>query len=1152
MDVNSLARILVQRDNNIIETVIARIRHDSLEKEEEQQTEEKSKFSKYTDNYPLMGEDLARNLKAIKSAKNQSRQLVHQAERASEQSARSIAEIILNTKPEGIGHTPMTVEIGASRRTDQGSCTDPAITVLKQDVDNLRLSVVKATSDHNLINEVASHQHSQAEEIATLRRESIRRNEGKFIDLPDQVKELTSHVSKQDEVKKDLESRQNKKVDSLKADVKDDFKKLKNEVIELNRKHGSAVSIATKLETDIAVLREDFNQQSQLDMKHTMEGLKDRIESTESRFAIMKETVEDVQRDLQSQSGSLLELKEQNHDKTMFQLQDLQEKQSSALKAMDKGLEHNLDKSNEMQSSLQGLQIICEEGRKLTTDCIEQSQNVLHEQQELKNRMDLIEREGKELMTCRPSPTQIADQNGLMRSQLAKDFIPRAEFDERGEIERTGEVARDAFVGNELEDLHRRLTQQESFHEDLKVQITDREMQLKAQKEIIERFKSDQLANSEFVRGLEAELQRVKQHLEKLQSESSARRDLQNLESELSLLKDKVSQQPPHVNGVNDDHKPKIEALESDVRVFNNKVIAIESFQVAQEQRWNNLTTEPIITTVFAKIQQTYPLPYIHGTINTVNRIETAIAQLVSNIDAGRSEELKRFGGIEKIVQDLHVSLNKTITNNASSLEAIEQLRHLNERCGNNRKEDVARTTALEQSLHDNDASLRSFIKSVGELRSIQIEESKNWRALDEKMENIGTTIEAIKDRRQADRQGLDDTMKSTQQLETFFADLRRALDDFDHRFETIKLYQPGLIEQIQQSITKLDTDTRAANEQALEQSRNSSESSTKTIHDLEDRLAKEEELNREWRRGMEDKMQQKNPPPPILGVSPIIPAIFEGAESSEKQPQTLTTKPPDYVSSCANGKSDVPSRADKRSLEDLRNGSIQEIDEGQHALIFPSADILPGPINDIEALKNRMSVLEMDMEGVRIQVRKIQENQPQTFENLSKKVEFIEKAVESLKGVAAVEEVKSLKKDIEGLYDRISHTDSKISTRVARVSIDSHAVNENNQRRTKQEGNHRNEDSIISPEKDTGSEYEPDDPPPLSSRNRRPQPARASTNTKDPKKRTYADHTADDDDDVEFDSCRSKSPQLARKAAANPSPQIDSPRRGRPPKKPK
>ncbi|KAL8946135.1 MAG: hypothetical protein Q9222_007430 [Ikaeria aurantiellina] len=1054
MDVDSLVTALSRLLTNHAEKTRIEIQHDSLKEKEHQQKEEYARFSRYHDTFATMGEDQLRNLKAAEIAKDQSLKQLSQAKQANEELIRSFVQTILARKPQDSAPMPAPTNNGVTRRPDRGSNDDPAIVLLKEDMNMLRLSVVEAKSNHHEIKELASLQKKQAADTTALRHESNRR----IADLSNQIKDLTSHVSKYNEFKKDLESLQTRKVDSFKAEIGDTLKKLENDIIGLNQKYESTASTpsyVSELKKSLALL-----QQSKIDSEHILDGLTGRVETTESCYATLNEIVEGVKRDFESQSPRLLEVKEQvdlqsaslqdlnsTCQQTMSKLQDFQETQKSAFQDMKQRFEHDVQISDGLQSRMQRLSSTCEEDRKMAKEWSEQGHN---KQQELKSRMDLIERDSKEFQKSCLSHAQIVE-----RDNSTKSLVSRAEFEDLSNTvakNQKGEDSRDALVANEFEEVHGLLTQHESSREDLKVQITD-------QQKFLERLMSDQTTSSKSIQELAADFYTTKQHMERLQSE-------------VSQLANQASQQPPYVNGIMDEYKPKIEALESDVRVFkqtNDKVIAIESFQIAQEQRLDNLTTEPIITTIFAKVQQTYPLHHVHGAINAVKNLNDTIAQLVSNVNTGRIEYLKRFDDVEKMVGDHSMS--------------------------------------------------------VAKLSSTVTEGSNQRSALKRKLEHVDSTAKAISDSREVDTQRLDTAVQSFDQLRISIEELKSNLDDLGRRYETNKPPRSDIIEQLEQSITNLVQDLKAAKEQTAEENRKLSESFEKKTQELEDRLAKEEKSNHELRRMLEESMQQSKPPPPAFQISSIIPTIYDQPELSTKKSQTSMTKSSGYVCPKVKEKSDPPLQGGEALFKERMNGSSQVIDKGEHCSTVSSTNPPFGLVNDIESLKNHMRVMKESM------VTKFYKAQKATHKATKEQAE----------------ELRTLSKEVKSMEKKIESIETELAERVGDKS---NTINGDSDRNTEQTVDDTREESNKVPENHTDSENDPDDPPiPL---NRPIRPYRAFTSNKNPKKRSYLDQLGENDDGDYIDGSHPRSPQSTKRYSRNPSRQAESPaskRRGRPPK---
>ncbi|KAL8806894.1 MAG: hypothetical protein Q9182_001023 [Xanthomendoza sp. 2 TL-2023] len=182
----------------------------------------------------------------------------------------------------------------------------------------------------------------------------------------------------------------------------------------------------------------------------------------------------------------------------------------------------------------------------------------------------------------------------------------------------------------------------------------------------IDQLRSENSSNLTDLKKLKADLTGLH---ETIGSSSERLMKLENHQREMTGLQEQARSnrsgpmpsphQSPRVNGftVTQDNqvKPKLEALDTKVELLENqvtdKVKSIESFVAAQEVRFNNLTTEPVVRSVVNQIEQRYPA------LSTLSRRQDHIE--VS------------FGQFHRMVETEHETIERTATETRKSAQEL-------------------------------------------------------------------------------------------------------------------------------------------------------------------------------------------------------------------------------------------------------------------------------------------------------------------------------------------------------------------------------------------------------------------------------------------------------------------------------------------------
>ncbi|KAL8815220.1 MAG: hypothetical protein Q9223_005621 [Gallowayella weberi] len=213
----------------------------------------------------------------------------------------------------------------------------------------------------------------------------------------------------------------------------------------------------------------------------------------------------------------------------------------------------------------------------------------------------------------------------------------------------------------------------------------------------LDQLRSENLSNSTHLQNLKADLTELR---ETVDSSSERLIQLEKQQSEITGLQEQTRSnrsgpmpsphQSPQVNGFNvaqDNHlKSKLEALEAKVGSFENqvtdKVKSIESFVAAQEVRFNNLTTEPMVRSVVNQMQQHYPAPLTLS--RRQDQVEVWFQRLHRMLEMEHETTERKTTEMRKTLQE-HVDTSKGSTKRSvdeirqeirANCEIIEKLKH--------------------------------------------------------------------------------------------------------------------------------------------------------------------------------------------------------------------------------------------------------------------------------------------------------------------------------------------------------------------------------------------------------------------------------------------------------------------------------------------
>ncbi|KAI4117002.1 MAG: hypothetical protein LQ338_007625 [Usnochroma carphineum] len=687
-DSQTLVKALTAYTHSVIETSIVQSQCRTLSSEEKQIRDDSDRWSKYFDSYISMGEDQSRMLKATQTAKERAQGRLIQAKQASEQAMQGIVRSILAAsagKP-----TPAVGDDDPMEQLESKSLAQSKeIESLRQEIAQMRDSLVKATSNHHHIIEIADAQKRLEGDLSELWQNSLRksvyrdaeaRKEDRIADVSAKLKSLTS---KWDDLGEDLA----------------DFRRARSD--ELN------TAKLSKLESDLTASRKDLSalQEARVDPE-LVQGLEQTTASTRQ---------------------------------ALQELEIQRKAQDSRLQRLETSYKNDLEAKDEEQQALtQQARSICENSERILQSYTADSQQLRNEQQKQGLRCDSIEQmleAFKQEPRSMPYGTADAEANMLDAAARLGGIEERLEtMSQKMAGMQDEEERRDEAVGDQIDGFNDTLIKTEADFKNHEVELADLREQLASLKGQLNGYSGNQSANSTSLEEIKADIATLREDVKAVKDERTVQQKiLDQLQFDVSHLRSQVSSQPPPqhspasaINKIMAEVQPKIQALESRWRDTTDKLRAIESFLTTQESRWNNLTTEPMVKSVLHHMQQMYPLHLLQEHIQLKQRHDQMGAHFTQRMDS--------------IQQSLGTYINKSSELDKAVKETKELLRNTKgavERCERQNKETVEK---YEREVARFDVQLDTHFTQRMDL--IQQNSETNTKKFSELDEAVKETIE--------------------------------------------------------------------------------------------------------------------------------------------------------------------------------------------------------------------------------------------------------------------------------------------------------------------------------------------------------------------------------------------------------------------------
>ncbi|KAL8758536.1 MAG: hypothetical protein Q9184_003889 [Pyrenodesmia sp. 2 TL-2023] len=614
---------------SVLERAMVQSRLESLKDDEKQIHDEHERWSKYFGSFVSIGEDQSRTLKATKTAKEKSQDQLNQARTRGEMATKKIVRSIL----------------AASAGKSGSAVEHEQIASLKEEIASLRKSAVDVKSDYHRVVEVQDIQQDHAHQLQEIwndiqdGRERHNGLDKEVVDVSTRLKKLPTLSSVHDGMKhmSDLQSRH---LDTIMSELDLKIKNLKESV----ENDGGKVTPAmlSKLEAELAVSREGLST------------LQKSNATKDTELHELKALLSSLQQEMASNKASTQQLN-------------------------DRETVNSREAKRHQQAVMQEAKSVCDNSRQVLVTCTDDIEKLRKDQEALGIRCDSIE----QVLESRKNEQASASHSLDFRTDLSNANRRLGEIGELCEALKASEDKRDEAICDQIDQFNDKLIQ-------LKAQFQNQESELG---NLTDRVAS--IGADKSLENMKSDILELNVNINAIRDERTAQQPvIDQLQSTVSLLQCQASFQPqaqpspsPSLNGVKDDVKPKFEALESEFRHTVDKVKAIETVQALMEQRWCNVTTEPMVQSVVYYMQQRYPLHALQDGQRQISQRQDQLAQvqegqrnhlaqLKNLVDQNCGQDLRRVSELEKFRKEtagLFLEIRSTVQNSGSQVARLDR-----------------------------------------------------------------------------------------------------------------------------------------------------------------------------------------------------------------------------------------------------------------------------------------------------------------------------------------------------------------------------------------------------------------------------------------------------------------------------------------------
>ncbi|KAI4105928.1 MAG: hypothetical protein LQ339_003246 [Xanthoria mediterranea] len=700
-----LKRALYQYKSSAVDLATIQHQYDTLTHDEQEQTKERARWSKYSDSFPAIREDQARNLKVIERARKQSQIQIDQAKQEGENAINTIARIIFAT----------SIGSRAPESADTAATIGPSVNEHSEEVIGLKEQLA------SLKRELSHCQASHEREIADLRKELLR-SIGLAANESVRIKKLTDLAAEQESIKARLDKLSANKMDNIKVELESKLEKqsasmsqsLKAEIIDelqprlkaeiINELQPSLTeSIKACYKPELEKLNESVTTQITANLESQLKELnclKSAISTSDSAIATMKSEVSELSESIYTVVEYHKAIKDpfqtmvresKARDQAVKQIAGQQDTQGSAIQLLNEKISEIQDTLSDYENSKAQLDELQRQQASLVSHTDYQTPNPLSEVP--LERLNRIDEHIKKLHATLEAKEKVeTDRDEAISKeigqvwdsflQLEKDIKKLAE--ESADKESLGSISLEQVVHDVKKLSHDHLGQAEKC-----AQLCTAMEQLATDVKTLSGTANGRAENWSNLNGAVTLPNEARQQLDQLCSDQSStsaaleqiKADMERLNASLLSMSDMSVPQnrpyqntptPPQTNN-EDEVQPKIEALESKVDYFeiqiNDKVKAMEYTLSSHGSRFNNMTTEPLIMSVVHTLQQLYPLQTLQinqnclkQELNTLKQELSLVLSLVQNKGENDGTVKQDFLDLKQEIHNLKQEIHSLTT----------------------------------------------------------------------------------------------------------------------------------------------------------------------------------------------------------------------------------------------------------------------------------------------------------------------------------------------------------------------------------------------------------------------------------------------------------------------------------------------------------
>ncbi|KAL8849355.1 MAG: hypothetical protein Q9221_005653 [Calogaya cf. arnoldii] len=668
LDAESFSKALSQLKSTIVDLAAKQYRCDTLIQDEQRQTKEYARWSKYSDSYPAIGEDQTRNLKATERARNEAQSQVNQANQESDRAIETIARIFLasGSRAPGVADTV----IGPAVKDPIGQSEE--VINLKEQIASLKVGFIHSQNHHKREIEELRGQLLERVKVAETKLE------GKLTYESGRIQKLAEMNTEQERIKASVENLSANKWDKIRTEMESKVEKqsasisqsLKAEIVdELQPRLTESIKSYYKPEldklTDSITTRISANQESlekhmdelqtkkvalmASELKPELDSLKSAVSINSSAIATLKPEVSQLTESICSiaEYHETLKVPFQNmvrestaRDQAVKQISGQQEVQNSAMQ----GLSDKISEIQDTVSDYSHVRSLGEDNKSHIEVCRAELNT---EQSSLKARIHAIEKICEQLREQRQaSPAKSADcqtpstgsdgQAVTLDQRLARidDNIRR--LNSRFEAKEQEETERDDAVSNEIGQAWDRLLQLE---ENSRKHSTSLEQVVSD----MEKLSQDHQGQVDKWARLSTSMQQLATDLKILSNTANEQAEKWSSMGNAVNLANEVRQQLDHLRLNQSSTSAALQEIKAEIAMLNESRTSLSDMSVLRNQPYHNAHASPQINGV---LDDNEVKPKIEALESKVDHFEMQMTDKVKAMESTLDSHGSRFNNL--------------------------------------------------------------------------------------------------------------------------------------------------------------------------------------------------------------------------------------------------------------------------------------------------------------------------------------------------------------------------------------------------------------------------------------------------------------------------------------------------------------------------